>query len=736
MIRRLLGWTGITVLVVVLAVAGYWLLFTTFMVYDDEGYVLISLKHFSEHGALYGQVYTQYGPFFYVAHDALHRLLHFAWTNTNGRLLTLFYWGGTALVCAALVWRRTRSTAATAFTLAGVFAYLWVMVHEPGHPGGCIGFLIALAAWIGAEADPARRPASVAAVGAIGAALALTKINVGGLLLIAATTWLVVHAEDRRVRRWGGWAAAALLILMPWALMRHLLGQSWAQEYACVAMLGALGVFMAAQVDPLPIAGRRAGFALLGGAMLVGLVTITIVLARGTPLAGLVEGVLLDPLKHPGVYFFSFPWRPGTLLVAVGALILTVWGWRRPAAPGVIRMVAAARLLAMAAFVLAALLILPISNAALGMSFGVSLAGLCALALRAGDEGRRDARVRQWLALVLVLQFLHAYPVAGSQINWATFLWIPLLVLAVRDAWLKLAPAIPPRGQFLTPLAALAAFGLAGFTSYKLLAAGLTNRRDGEALALPGAEGIIVPDDTVFALRIMAENAREHASMLFGLPGIYSFNLWTQLPTPTLANATHWFSLLSTGQQRAIIARLRAEPHAALIVQGDTLKYLVQHGFRVRGELADYLGTEFVRAFTVDNYEFWVHRDRLVAPLLTGRLVVEPGTPDAKRLDLTLPPLCRPVASFQIWELAQQTRRYRFTLDADNASLDATPLNEAGRPTAPACSLPWRAQPPDGLVRLGVHFRGAADNADQWLVFLFDSEGRRLAALRVLGKKG
>lgn len=46
-----------------LGVAGYWLQFTTFMIYDDEGYVLLSLKHFTEHGGLYDRVYTQYGPF-------------------------------------------------------------------------------------------------------------------------------------------------------------------------------------------------------------------------------------------------------------------------------------------------------------------------------------------------------------------------------------------------------------------------------------------------------------------------------------------------------------------------------------------------------------------------------------------------------------------------------------------------------------------------------------------------
>ena len=36
------------------------------MAYDDEGYVLVSLKNYSAHGGLYASVYSQYGPFFYL----------------------------------------------------------------------------------------------------------------------------------------------------------------------------------------------------------------------------------------------------------------------------------------------------------------------------------------------------------------------------------------------------------------------------------------------------------------------------------------------------------------------------------------------------------------------------------------------------------------------------------------------------------------------------------------------
>jgi hypothetical protein len=754
LIKRVLGWTGLVALAAVLVLAGYWLLFTVFMGYDDEGYVLISLRNYGAHGALYDQVFSQYGPFFFAAYDAVHRVLGFAWTNSSGRLLTLALWSATALFPAALVWRRTRSTGATALTLAGVFAYLWVMVHEPSHPGGCVGLLVALAAWTGAEADPARRPWAAAAIGAIGAALALTKINVGAFMFTSAVAWLVVHAAAPRVRQIGGWLVAAWFVLLPWVLMRPMLGQDWIWEFAMVSTLASVGALVAAWSEPPAGASWREAGAFVGGAAVVTLLTIAVTLARGTTWHGLWAGVVLDPLNHPFVYNFAFPWRPGTLAVAAASLAIVLAAWRRPDSRWIAGVVVTVRFLAMAALVLSALVGAqglgegawhlpdlakralsalgwdPISLAAFGMSFGVGLAAICALPLRRDAAGRDDARVRQWLALVLVLQFLHAYPVAGSQLNWGTFLWVPLLILAVRDAWLSL----PSRAWYrpLTVTAAVGAFGLSGIVGYTLLKIGLENRKYGEALGLPGAERIIVPDDTVFALRIMAENARAHADMLFSLSGLYSFNLWTGLPTPTLANATQWFESLSPDRQQAIISRLQADPRAALIIQLDTLGYLVENGFRVRGALANYLAHEFCPAFKVDGYAFWVHRGRRVAALSTGRITPRADSSGASRLELVLAAPSSPITRIEVWEVGGTARHHLLTLSAANSALDVTPLDASGQATGQTAPGAWSAALPSGIIRAGVDFHVAAAWPEEVVAFVFDSAGRRLAAARVL----
>jgi hypothetical protein len=57
-----------------LTVAAGLVIFSAFMFYDDEGYVLLSLRNFAEHGHLYGEVYSQYGPFPYFFYYLLNLL--------------------------------------------------------------------------------------------------------------------------------------------------------------------------------------------------------------------------------------------------------------------------------------------------------------------------------------------------------------------------------------------------------------------------------------------------------------------------------------------------------------------------------------------------------------------------------------------------------------------------------------------------------------------------------------
>lgn len=74
------------------------------------------------------------------------------------RWLSLSHWLGISAICGALVTRSTRSTVWGAYTMAGTFAYLWVMINEPAHPGGLLALLVAMGAFLGTELWNRNRP--------------------------------------------------------------------------------------------------------------------------------------------------------------------------------------------------------------------------------------------------------------------------------------------------------------------------------------------------------------------------------------------------------------------------------------------------------------------------------------------------------------------------------------------------------------------------------------------------
>src|SRR5690606_19941890 len=196
-------------------------------------------------------------------------------------------------------------------------------------------------------------------------------------------------------------------------------------------------------------------------------------------------------------------------------------------------------------------------------------------------------------------------------------------LLGLHDALKVFAAEIPFMSRRRLPgrpVVALTLCAIAGAVSWNLFDIARNRAHYSREIALPGAEHVSLPPEMSSALRVLALNAREHGSMLLGLPGMFSFNLWTDLPTPTLRNVTHWFSLLNHEDQAAIIHQLDKEPRALLIVQHNILAQLLEDKFRAKGPLMDYLMARYQRAFAIEGYSLWTRRGRTIAPLATARL--------------------------------------------------------------------------------------------------------------------
>ena len=90
-------------------VIGYIAIFGVFADYDDEGYMLIMLKHFHAEGHLYDRVFSQYGPLYHQLFAAVFALPGLHTDHDTGRLVTLVVWVATSLLVALLTLRLTHS---------------------------------------------------------------------------------------------------------------------------------------------------------------------------------------------------------------------------------------------------------------------------------------------------------------------------------------------------------------------------------------------------------------------------------------------------------------------------------------------------------------------------------------------------------------------------------------------------------------------------------------------------
>lgn len=696
--------------------AGFGLMFSTYMTYDDEGYVLFSLRNFVDGGGLYDRVFSQYGPFFFLWNEALHFLGH-DFSHTSGRIVTLLMWFAATGCCAALVWRATRSGPATACTLAGVFLHLWPLINEPSHPGGLIVLLVALTAWLGAAwVDHPRRIAGVA--GAVGAALLLTKVNVGIFLLVGAGLWWWLHlAPPRSGTRPTLFVALVTAIALPVGLMRSQWGAEGVSTFIGVAAAAGASAVLAtwrgadrhtvwSDLRPATAAG-----------ILVSALTVILTLAQGTSLAGLAEGCLLQPLRFPSVYLALHSWRPGAAVLAGGAGVLAA-----VAVSG--RIVLSARWLAWTRLAVAGTGVMTLvfagqlNSQAFCLSYGLGLAWVFVLPL---DEAERNTqRLRSWLALLLVTQALHAFPVSGSQISWATFLWLPLAAVGAAGAASRIAT--PRAGRRVSWSRLTAAVLIAAFTFRcgETAVKGWRRLQEGEPLGLPGTAGIQVPQITASALRMLTLNAAVHGEMLFTVPGLNSLHLWSGRPAPTAANATLWFQLLTATQQDAIQQRLAAAPNAVVVVHRDLLAFLAARGISAESRLATFLQQEFEPAFRVDAYEFRVRRGRQV-PVVNAAELFTHEAPGQPRYRLTLTLFATALTSARLIELRE--------LAGDSSRVLHTWKTSQTEPAGATDARPGAAS----IVRLHVPTDTFPTdrNPDTLYFVIRDDAGRRLAEARM-----
>lgn len=546
---------------VALVPVAYVAMFSGFRPYDDEGYFMTMLRQYLAGRALFTQIYSIYGPFFYESLGALFKLLGVAPVHDSGRILTIAVWLLASLIAGVAVrWMTGNLWLAIAAQFVA-FHVLAALTDEPMNPSGPIALLLtslaAAAAW-----RSVRPRAGAVVIGAIVGALCLTKVNVGAFAAIAVAL-AAAGSLSSRYRRVALPLMIVLCVLLPPLLMYGMLNRDWVIEYSSAVALAVAAVgagYVAA--GRRPMAPASIGWLAAGGS-LVAITTIGIAVATGSRLPDMADWLVLNAARFPQT--FVFPLKID--LVDVAAAVLSLAAALVILNPFTNLQVppetkALARI--MVGFViLMTLLRLPTTI------FLVALP-LAWVATQSPFEGADDPTgpyPRLLLPALAVLETLQAYPVAGTQVSVAGLSLVPVGAIILNDGitqWRRAGrDAVPSRrfqGVWIAPLTML--LGIAAYALFGYYAA--LQYVSESPLGLPGAGLVRVPAQQGAALRSTVAAIELECSTFITYPGLTSFYVWTgEEPSPRLYGP--WMFTLDSAQQQAVVQELQARQRVCVV---------------------------------------------------------------------------------------------------------------------------------------------------------------------------
>jgi hypothetical protein len=223
------------------------------------------------------------------------------------------------------------------------------------------------------------------------------------------------------------------------------------------------------------------------------------------------------------------------------------------------------------------------------------------------DEGTKFARLL--LPPLAVLQALHAFPVAGSQVSWSALLLIPVGALCIANGIRWIAVSLAGRSARRTAFAigAIAAtWGMVVVVSipFKVVLDQVRAAYSGSvALGLPGAEDVRVSPNEAANYQAIVAAIDENCESFLMLPGMNSFYIWTRQEPPAGYPAPQ-LTTLSAGayQQRRIEATRSTD--GICVLENDTVARAWGAGAEIPpGPLVRYMHHGFVPIAKFGDYE-------------------------------------------------------------------------------------------------------------------------------------
>ncbi|MBS1890995.1 MAG: hypothetical protein JST59_06870 [Actinobacteria bacterium] len=605
-------------------VAGYFALFTQFAPYDDEGTLLVTLNGFAHGHALYNEIYTPYGPFYYELFGGLLALFGQDITTDISRTAVLVMWVGMSLVSGVTAQRLTGRLELGLTGMIAAFATLFVLAGEPMHPQVlCVVILGAFTAV--AVFGPGGRDRVLwtgAAAGALLAALVLTKLNLGVLAVAATVIAAALTVGPLANRAWIRWPITVIGLLFPLALTGQDLDIEWVRNLTAMEIFAMAAILVAAwsirpprdEEDPLTarwIVGAVIGFAVAFVAIMVA------ILLNGSTLSEAYEGMVTEAARVREVNMTEFPNPAAAVdwaLAAVAAAAIAVWarwGSDRPSIwPGLLR--AAAGLVIW--FSIAK--IAPIGlNPSVGNPDSLAAVLAWVAVLPPGGVVKRpyERFLRVLLPALAVAETLQVYPVAGSQMGIAAFVYVPVGAICLGDAltclrrWSEARGGIAVQrlGVIVGVVAAAVAVDFAINSVARPAVNGAIAYHHQKSLDLPGASALRLPPAEAETYEKLIALIHENKCTTFiGYPNIDSFYLWAQIEPPLPYAPGAWVNAMDSERQQTVVDELKSSPRPCLIRSDARAQNWLRGNPAPERPLANYVLNDFTPVAEVGEFQF------------------------------------------------------------------------------------------------------------------------------------
>ncbi|HUC00687.1 MAG TPA: hypothetical protein VMS11_12765 [Solirubrobacterales bacterium] len=611
-------------LVLVGLVAAYFAIFTIFAEYDDEGTMLMSLRGFVAGEALYRDVWSVYGPFYYELFGGFFSLTGWSISTDAGRSLVIVIWVATSLMLGLATQRLTGRLALGVAAMAVAFGALAVLVREPMHPHGAAVLLFAAFALLAAGGLGGRDTWTGAGCGALLAALTLTKINLGVYAVAAVALAAVLTVAPLSRRGWLRWLVIVAFLAVPVVILQRDLNLAWVRELVLLELLAGTALLCAAW----PVVGAGAGdgnrllrwlLAAIAGFAAAAVLSIGIVLLTGPSLADVYHGIVTEALHTRDILLGQLPFPPsvavewGVAAVAAAALVT----WLRRIGDGRASLVAALARIAVGLVIwLNVSGLVPISinsPAASPILAPLLLAWVAAIAPAGAVESPYKRFLRVLLPAIAIVETLQVYPVPQSQVGIASVFFIPVGALCLADGLTEARAAVAARGGLAlgryAAVATVTSVALAAMVVLNtIVQPGVSNAiayRDTPELDLPGAQSLHLAEprnaEYTEVVRLLHKSG---CTTFVGYPSIGSLYIWSQLEPPSYYLVNGWFHSLDDERQQEVVDGMRAAERPCVVRNQTLAENMYLHGEPPPDRpLVRYIEAEFRPAWEVGGFQ-------------------------------------------------------------------------------------------------------------------------------------